>query len=392
MTEKKHKDAALTAGAGVAGAGAGQGAYQSAGYAGKHVERKINNPKIYKNPEKRNGGYTKPEYKKAIEGAKDKYGKRVEGKVTDWKSVYRNFPKDVPGGRLVRTLSHTHGGKTGNAVGTAATVIGGAGAMYATKKKVEKSMDPHEADPFGIYEISKVSVKLKLIAGAKRGLFDAAGVTPPKLREKAYSGNGPVKSKAYNFARAKSRKEMEPRLIALREDPAVKRAAFRIVREEAGKKVQAAKPYIVGTGLGGAGAGAVAYSQKDEVQGAVRDTAKKAKNRINKRDLSQEQIDRRKRVQAASSKTTATLGLAALGAQGTGELVSRGKIKRLPSLKDGALVMRTVTKPKKEARNLKSKVTPMLAGSAGIGAISGFNFASYTKAEAKQHKKNIPAQ
>jgi hypothetical protein len=391
MPEKKYEDAALVTGAGVVGAGAGQGVYQGAGYAGKHIERKVTNPKIYKDPKNRRG-FTKTEYKKKIEGAKDKYGKRVEGKVTDWKSVYRNFPKDVPGGRLVRTLSHTHGGRTGVAVGTAATVTGGAGAMYATKKKVEKSMDPHTADPFGIHEISKVSAKLKLIAGAKRGLFDAAGVTSPKMREAAYAGKGPVKSKLYNAARSKTRKEMEPRLIALREHPQVKRAAFRIVREEAGKKVQAAKPYMLGAGAGGAAAGAVAYSQKDEVQGAVRETAKKAKHQIHKRGLSQEQIDRRKRVQAASSKTTATLGLAALGAQGTSALVSRGKIKKLPHLNGGKLAMRTVTEPAKEAENLKSKVTPLLATSAGVGAISGFNFASYTKAEAKQHKKNIPAQ
>jgi hypothetical protein len=213
-------------------------------------------------------------------------------------------------------------------------------------------------------------------------------VTHPKLREKAYSGNDPIKSKVYRMARTRAREKMEQPLKDVRDHPAVKRAAFRIVREETGKKLQAAKPYALGAGVGGAAAGAVAYSQKDEVQGAVRETAAK----IHKRQLSQEQIDRRKRIQAASSKTTASLGLAALGAQGASALVSRGKIKKLPHLNGGKLGMRDVTEPAKEAENLKSKVTPLLATSAGVGAISGFNFASYTKAEAKQHKRNIPAQ
>ena len=214
---KKHQKKADLAHDAVYGAAGGQAAYQLAGYAAKHGNRKINDPKVYKNPKTHRGGYTKPEYKKAVEGAKKKYGKRVKGEVTDWKSVYRNYPKDVPGSKLIRVVSRTHGGKSGMLVGTAATVAGGvAGIKHGEKKRDEVSK--HASDPF---EISKISAKTKIAAGVKRGLFDSLGVTKPALREKAYAGNGPIKGKLYNIARTKTRAKTEQPLKDLRDHPAV---------------------------------------------------------------------------------------------------------------------------------------------------------------------------
>jgi hypothetical protein len=383
---EKYQDEADTVAHAVYGGAAGQAAYQLSGYGAKHANKKINDPKIYKNPKTRRGGYTKPEYKKAIEGNKSKYGIKDPRKKSDWKGFQRNYPKDVPGGRVVRVLSRTHAGKSGMLVGGAATAAGAALAVKAGKKKDEK-VSKHAADPFGIYEISKIKATTKLMAGAKRGFFDAAGVTHPKLREKAYAGNDPVKSKLYRMARTKTRKEMEPRLIALREHPAVKRAAFRIVREEAGKKVQAAKPYAAGAVLGGGAAGGVAYANQDEAERAARKTTKKVQSTLTKRDnLTQEQIDRRKKVQAVTSRTTGALGLGALGAQGVGLAVSRGKLKKLPTLKGGKPGLREVKDPAADSKKIKDATVPMLATSAGIGSIGAFNFASYTKAEAKQRK------
>ena len=246
----------------------------------------------------------------------------------------------------------------------------------------------HETDPF---EISKVSAKLKVVAGAKRGLYDALGVTKPKMREAAYAGNGPVKSKLYNAARTKVRGKTEQPLKDLAQSRPVRQAALRMVKEDATKKAKAAghklAPVAVGASLGGAAVGGTATYKRKEIESK----AKKVSSPFAK-NLSQEQIDRRKKIQAASSKTTATLGLTALGAQGIGAAVSRGKLRKLPGLKDGKLVVNTVTKPKKTGAKIKSATTPLLATSAGVGAVSGFNFASYTKAEANQKKKAIPAQ
>lgn len=380
---EKHQAKADTATDAIYGGAAGQAAYQLSGYGTKTANKKINDPKIYKDPKNRRG-YTKPEYKKAIEDNKKVHGIKDPKMPSDWKGFQRDYPKNVPGGRVVRVLSRTHGGKSGMLIGTGATVGGAALAVNAGKKdNVKKSVDAHVADPF---EISKISAKLKIVAGAKRGMFDAAGVTHPKMREKAYLGNDPVKSRLYRVARTRTRNKMEQPLKDVRDHPAVKRAAFRIVREEAGKKAKAAAhftaPIAVGAGFGGAGVGAVAYSQKD--------TAEHAAKKIINKSLSQEQIDRRKKAQAITSRTTGTLGLGALGAQGVGLAVSRGKIKKLPSMKDGKLLMRTAH-AKNDAAKIKSATVPLLATSAGVGSISAFNFASYTKAEAKQHKKSIPA-
>lgn len=378
-TPKKVRDNAAIAAGGIGGAAAGQVAYQAAGYGAKHANRAINDKKLYADP-KTKRGYTKPEYKKKVEGHKKAHGLKDPNAKSDLKGYLRKFPKDVPGAKATRALAYTHMGRTGAAASVAATAAGAAIGAKHRKDKVEKAM--HEGDPF---EISKISAKTKLLAGAKRGLFDAAGVTHPKLREKAYAGNGPVKSKLYNFARTKTRKEMEPRMIALREDPAVKRAAFRIVREEAGKKVQAAKPYIAGAAVGGAATGAVAYANKDRAEAEVKGKVRRVKDAVAK-NLTQEQIDRRKKVQAVTSRTTGALGLGALGAQGVGLAVSRGKLKKLPTLKDGKVTLRNAD-PVKDSKKIKDATVPMLATSAGIGSIGAFNFASYTKAEAKQHKR-----
>lgn len=105
------------------------------------------------------------------------------------------------------------------------------------------------------------------------------------------------------------------------------------------------------------------------------------------KNLTQEQIDRKKKVQSATSITTSTLGLTALGATAVGwkgkqaaSLISRAtKGKRLVN---DAKVDRVVDAASR-AR------VPLLTTSAGIGGVGGYNFASYTRAEAKQKKKSV---
>ena len=99
--------------------------------------------------------------------------------------------------------------------------------------------------------------------------------------------------------------------------------------------------------------------------------------------LSQEQIDRRKRIQATTSITTGTLGLAGLGAMSLAHprankaLVSAAK--KVPGGK--RLALRLKPKALERVRNRA------LTAGAGIGGIGAYNFASYTRGEAEQKKK-----
>lgn len=96
------------------------------------------------------------------------------------------------------------------------------------------------------------------------------------------------------------------------------------------------------------------------------------------KNLTDRQIAQRKKVQSAVSQTTGGLGLAALG----GTLLAT---KRGGKASNAAFRAAGKTRPKSLApENLKEKTAPLLATSAGIGALGSFNFASYTKAEAKK--------
>lgn len=56
-----------------------------------------------------------------------------------WKGYFRNYPKSLPGSRLKRTLSYTHGGKTGFALTSAVGLGTGLTAAHAVRPKVSKS-------------------------------------------------------------------------------------------------------------------------------------------------------------------------------------------------------------------------------------------------------------
>jgi len=64
-----------------------------------------------------------------------------------WKTYFRNYPTTLPGGKMHRVLSYTHGGKTGMAVGLGLAGLGAVGGSQAyratqrTKDRLEKSSD-----------------------------------------------------------------------------------------------------------------------------------------------------------------------------------------------------------------------------------------------------------
>lgn len=101
--------------------------------------------------------------------------------------------------------------------------------------------------------------------------------------------------------------------------------------------------------------------------------------------LTPTEIKQKKRTQSNLSQVSAGLGLAALG--GTA-LSTRGGQRGL------ALAARKMKKPVPQAlratpkpKGLDRTITPLLATSAGVGALGSLNFAQYTRAEANKGTK-----
>lgn len=112
---------------------------------------------------------------------------------------------------------------------------------------------------------------------------------------------------------------------------------------------------------------------------------------MTKRNMSDSEIRHRKKIQAVTSQTTSTLGLAG-ATLGVGAIAaSKGRsaparlkqIRKLPGHKN-------ITEQKLKDRGL---YTSLISG--GIGSVGGYNFASYTAAEGRKkkqiHKSNVSA-
>ena len=125
--------------AGVLGAAAGAGAYQEASYALKpfdrRAERKIAQSSTLNRQQKDYQSKMRPKNAKAGDPA--------------WRPYFRNYPKNLPGSRLKRTLAVTHTGKTGGAATVAAGLAGGAGAAHLSRKHREKNAVAKN-NPFGV--------------------------------------------------------------------------------------------------------------------------------------------------------------------------------------------------------------------------------------------------
>ena len=130
--EVSKKDKTNQAAAALAGGAVGQGAYQAAGYVPKWALR--SNTKVGYAHNKKYSEITDPKIKtrkKTWEKAKKTQAKRGLSASEDPK-FWRTLPKEVHGSKFLRTTGWTHGGKTGVATGTAATV---AGTLIGIKKE-----------------------------------------------------------------------------------------------------------------------------------------------------------------------------------------------------------------------------------------------------------------
>lgn len=110
---------------------------------------------------------------------------------------------------------------------------------------------------------------------------------------------------------------------------------------------------------------------------------------MSKRILSDAEIRHRKKVQATTSKVTGTLGLAALG--GTALATKPGQSVLRSGFKAAGKKVPKHIVAKPQEPGLRNTVTPILATSAGLGALSSFNFARYTEAESRKRGPKLTA-
>lgn len=98
---------------------------------------------------------------------------------------------------------------------------------------------------------------------------------------------------------------------------------------------------------------------------------------------SKRRIAHQKRVQAATSITGGTLGLAALAARGHSSMLNR-------AVKSGKLLPTQAKEVKAKSQKLTDASTYLTTTGAGVGGVGAYNFASYTNAEGKRDiKKNL---
>ena len=97
--------------------------------------------------------------------------------------------------------------------------------------------------------------------------------------------------------------------------------------------------------------------------------------------MSDEELARRKRAQAKFSITGSTLGLTALGLKG-GSAAAK-LIPRAERLK--AVVPALKKLPSDTPKRLSDAATTSAIGAAGVGGVGGYNFASYTKEDARRN-------
>jgi hypothetical protein len=151
LHRKNKDDASRAALAGTVGGWAGQGAYQAAGYGPKHIvlnaERKaIERDKGKPQPKMVKGRPTPTPLMTTsrLNREQGRHAKLHGGKGSV--EYYRNYPTHLPGGTANRVLGWSHRGRTGTALGAAATAGGTvAGTRMASGNGKGRKQSVHKA-------------------------------------------------------------------------------------------------------------------------------------------------------------------------------------------------------------------------------------------------------
>ena len=102
---------------------------------------------------------------------------------------------------------------------------------------------------------------------------------------------------------------------------------------------------------------------------------------IEKKEWTDQQLQRRKNISAGTSIATSTMGLGALGVLGIRSGAGKKAIKHLATKSPNV-----AGKLKKIRSGLKGKETPILTTSAGIGGLGGYNYAAIQRQEGKKNQ------
>jgi len=102
---------------------------------------------------------------------------------------------------------------------------------------------------------------------------------------------------------------------------------------------------------------------------------------IEKKEWTDQQLQRRKNISAGTSIATSTMGLGALGVLGIRSGAGKKAINHLATKSPNA-----AGRLKKIRSGLKGKETPILTTSAGVGGLGGYNYAAIQRQEGKKAK------
>ena len=106
-------------------------------------------------------------------------------------------------------------------------------------------------------------------------------------------------------------------------------------------------------------------------------TTETAYKKVVGKAMTDAQLKHRKRLSAGTTIVTSTLGLGALGAKGGGNIARRiGAARKIPKL------MRV-------GRKIENAAVPVTLASGGLGGLSGYNYASIQRAEAKRRVQPV---
>jgi hypothetical protein len=281
----------------------------------------------------------------------DKYrGKNMQtsGKMSDAAKLkfYGNYPTSLPGGQAQRMLQRISSPKFN--VATAAVGAGGAVALHRhlkSKEKVKKA------------DSRKRDAAAAVVGGAAgQSLYQAAGYGPKhyalnNLEPKVTRSQRDKKLKPVKEAFGAYTPDMERNYPKDLPEWKIHRTLGHTHRGKWGMALGTAAT------LGGAAAGVAAAGSRKQV----------------KKRMSDAELSRRKRRQAAFSTTTATLGLSALSTKGGAAALARGA--------------KAGTQRAKWAATGDKAANWLTTGAAGIGGVGGYNFASVEREESKRRKQ-----
>jgi len=92
-----------------------------------------------------------PKHRATLAAHEAKYPRGTSAGDTKYREFFRHYPKNLPGGRMKRTFTHSHTGKSGGAITLGVIGAGAAGAVQARRMHEKKhTVQKSRASAFGV--------------------------------------------------------------------------------------------------------------------------------------------------------------------------------------------------------------------------------------------------